>query len=115
MVSSELPKLRTLAERMAWARQRKGWRQEDLADAARVSRDVIAKTEAGITRMPKSIEQIAGALEVPPAWLAFGAEEIGEWDADTLAVAKRYSDLPQDLKAAIKTLLDSAVPAPKDS
>ena len=115
MVLSDLPRLKTLAERMVWARQRKGWRQDDLADAAKVSRDVIAKTEAGITRMPKSIEQIAVALEVPPAWLAFGAAEIDSWDEETLAVAKRYAELPSDLRSAIKTLLDSAGSAPESS
>ena len=62
----------TLAARLVFARKAAGMRQEDLAKASGVGRDVIAKTEIGITKIPRGIEEIAAALNVSPAWLAFG-------------------------------------------
>lgn len=102
---NELPKLRTLSERLKWARERKGWSQEDLSIHAGVGRDVIAKVEVGKTRMPKQIGQLADATEVPRAWLAFGDERIEQWDEETFQVADAYNRLPPNLKHAVKELI----------
>ncbi|MGB5835291.1 MAG: helix-turn-helix transcriptional regulator [Thiohalocapsa sp.] len=111
----DLPRLGSLSERLIWARNRAKLTQDQLAMRASVSRDVIAKTESGLTRMPKRIDQIASALEVPAAWLAFGSEEIASWDEDTLAMATEYNRLPEHVKSAVRTLISSASSAaPED-
>lgn len=107
MNTSNLPSLPNVAARLQWARERARLTQEQLAAKAGVTRDVIAKTEAGITRMPKSIEKIAAALDVPPAWLAFGHEQIENWDEDTLELAEAYNRLPGAVRQAVRDLIKS--------
>jgi len=98
MINSPLPKLRTLAERLVWARNQRGWTQIELATFSGVSRDVIAKTELGTTSMPRQIKKLARVLEVEPAWLAFGSEKIAEWDEETLDIAQQFHDLPESVR-----------------
>ena len=102
--------LSTLAARLAWARARRGFTQEQLAKAAGVSRDIIVKTETGITRMPRDIADIAKALEISPAWLAFGAERIDTWDGETLTMAERINQLPPAIRKLVQDLLDVLMP-----
>jgi transcriptional regulator with XRE-family HTH domain len=102
---STFPKLKTLGARLKWAREHKNWRQEDLALHSGVSRDVIAKTESGTTRMPKQLGKLAHALEVPRAWLAFGDERVEDWDEETFEVADAYNQLPANVKGAIRELI----------
>lgn len=107
VLPSDLPPLPTISERLRWARRRAGMTQEQLADASGVSRDIIAKTERGATRMTPRIDQLAKALDVSPAWLAFGRPTIDQWDRDTLELAETYHQLPDDLKAAVRALIDN--------
>lgn len=70
--------MKTLAERLAWARDQKSERdgadftQADLATRAGVSQGAIGHLESGRTSTSRSITSIAKALEVDPVWLAEG-------------------------------------------
>lgn len=70
--------MKTLAERLAWAREQKSLRdgndftQADLAARAGISQGAIGHLESGRTVTSRSITSIAKALEVDAAWLADG-------------------------------------------
>src|SRR6266478_5045145 len=51
------------------ARKAKGLSQAELANAARVSQQLIASIETGITRTTKFLLRLAAALDVPPGQL----------------------------------------------
>jgi len=67
--------LDTLAKRLKYARDLKGLTQEELAQMAKTTQDVITKIEQGKTKQPRSIEQIAKVLNKSAAWLLFGMED----------------------------------------
>lgn len=64
--------VKSLAERLKWARERKGWGQEQLAAKAGVSQGTIGNAESGLRKKPRELVAIANALEVSPAWLETG-------------------------------------------
>lgn len=64
--------MRTLAERLVWARERKELTQEGLAKLAGVSQGTIGNLESGTRQTARKIVEIAAALEVDAAWLAGG-------------------------------------------
>ena len=105
MITSELPALKSVAERLRWARERQGWTQDQLSKRSKVTRDVIAKTELGITRMPKQIKQLSEALDVSPAWLAFGHEMIDAWDEEVLELAQLLHELPDEQRDTVRNLV----------
>lgn len=68
----------TIGDRLRALREAKGWKQEDLAEAAQMNRVTIAKYEAGrIEPKSKSLARLASALGVSVGLL------IGEDDTDT--------------------------------
>lgn len=66
----------TLAGRVRWARERKGWGQAELATQLGWIRTTISDWETGRTRRPKreKIRQVADLLEVDTDWLATGGD-----------------------------------------
>lgn len=66
--------LATLAERIAARRKELGLRQEDLADAAGVSKAAVSQWERGETKNLKleHLFKIADALKLHARWLALG-------------------------------------------
>lgn len=104
-------RLDTIAERLKYARSRKGFTQEELAKMTNTSQDVIQKIENGKSLRPRNIEKIAKALDVSPAWLQFGSADLDKLDADAVKIAIRLSDLtPEQRKivdATLKTLINS--------
>jgi phage repressor protein C with HTH and peptisase S24 domain len=70
--------MKTLADRLIWARAQKSIRdgheftQADLAAKAGVSQGAIGHLETGRTSTSRSITSIAKAVEVDPVWLAEG-------------------------------------------
>ena len=65
-----IPLKKRFGQLLAAHRKRSGLRQADLADAARLSVDTIAKLETGATAPSfSSIERLADALKIDPAEL----------------------------------------------
>jgi phage repressor protein C with HTH and peptisase S24 domain len=64
--------MRTLAERLTWAREQKKLTQEGLAKLSGVSQSTIGNLEAGIRLTARKIIEIAAALDVDPMWLSNG-------------------------------------------
>lgn len=70
--------MRTLAERLAWARTQKGLSQDALANEAKVSQSTIGNLEANIRQTARKLPAIAHALGVSSIWLAEGKGPIWE-------------------------------------
>lgn len=64
--------MKTLATRLAWAREQKKLSQAQLAKKSGVSQSTIGNLEAGTRLTARNITVIATALEVNPIWLAEG-------------------------------------------
>ncbi len=64
--------VKSLAERLKWARDQKEWTQEELAKAASVSQGTIGNAESGTRKAPRELLAIARALGVSPDWLKTG-------------------------------------------
>jgi transcriptional regulator with XRE-family HTH domain len=70
--------MKTLAERLAWARAKKDISQERLATLSGVSQSTIGNLEAGLRSSARKLPQIANALGVSALWLAEGLGEINQ-------------------------------------
>lgn len=92
----------TLADRLRRARKQKGWSQEFLASRADTSQAVIQKIENGKSLRPRNIERIAEALDVRPAWLMFGVNEVEDLDEEAVQVARAWSKLKEPERSAMK-------------
>ena len=70
--------VQTMGQRLAQARKRQVLSQEELATAAGVPVVTISRIENGHTEAPRpvTIRKLAAALDVAPAWLLFGDEEL---------------------------------------
>ena len=68
--------MKTLAKRLAWARQQKQLSQSDLARLAGVSQSTIGNLESGLRQSARRVVNIADALGVSATWLAEGTGEI---------------------------------------
>jgi len=101
-----LPDINSVAERLKWARKQKGWTQMDLAKQANVTRDVVVNTETGRSERPRQAQQLADALDIPAAWLLFG-KSVESLSNDGIQIAQDWENLPDHIKSAIKTLVDS--------
>lgn len=64
--------MKTLAERLTWARTEKGMSQQQVADQAGVAQSTIGSLESGARRTARKIASIAATLGVDPLWLAEG-------------------------------------------
>lgn len=64
--------MKSLAERLIWARQQKNWTQKDLAAAIGAGQSTIAGLENGSRLSSRRVVAMAGALGISPEWLAEG-------------------------------------------
>ncbi len=96
--------LSTLAGRLASTRSEKGYSMEELARKAGTTRGVIQAAELGNVALPRPIVAIAKALEVTPAWLAFGEETVGGLSDDAIEVARSWDKLEEEVKSAVTVL-----------
>lgn len=69
--------VKTLAERLRWAREQRGLTQAALAKKAGVAQGTIGNAESGVRKRPRELLQLAAALGASPVWLESGR---GEWD-----------------------------------
>lgn len=88
-------KLETLAERLVWARERKEWTQQELADKAGVSQGTIGNLESGARLTARKIASIARALEVDPNWLADNKGPL-PGEVDQSAHLERKCETPEE-------------------
>ena len=67
----------TIGSRLRWARERRVLTQRQLAEQASVQEVTVSRIENGHYGPPKAstLQRLAAALEVDPAWLRFGDEE----------------------------------------
>lgn len=81
-------KLRTLAERITYARELKGWKKNQLAVAVKVSPSAVTQWEQGETKglKPENLVAVAHALEVQTDWLA---AEVGPMKGDPITTDER--------------------------
>ena len=68
--------MKTISERLRYARELKGWKQAQLAVAADVSQGTIGNIESGARQSRGSLPKIAKALGVSHDWLAEGEGEM---------------------------------------
>lgn len=64
--------MKTLAERVKYAREQQDLSQQEVAEKAGISQPTYFKIENGLTQKPRNILDIAEALKVSPHWLATG-------------------------------------------
>lgn len=69
--------MKSLADRLKFAREKMGLSQSELGDRIGLSQQSVAKIENGATQQPRKIKEIARALGVTQQWLQFGVEENG--------------------------------------
>lgn len=69
---SSFARMQTLATRLAWARERRGWTQNELSDASGVKQGTISKIERGDQHRTSFVTDLAEALGVSARWLADG-------------------------------------------
>lgn len=94
-----------LAARLKSARKAKGFTKKQLAELAGVSYDTIRKIEDKTIKNPREIAKIAEPLDVSPAWLQFGIDQLDELDSDSIELALLYKALPAEQKAAFKSAI----------
>lgn len=94
--------LESLGGRLRRRRKELGWTQMYLAEQVGTSQAVIQKIENGKSLRPRILEQIAEALEVKPAWLMFGVEEVGELNEEAIELARAWSRLSEPHRSAMK-------------
>lgn len=109
MEALKLPALATLAERLMWARRQKRLTQQQLADAVDASREQIAAVESGRTKMPRKIINLAEVLEISPAWLQFGVEELDELSEESIRMALDIDSLDPMQRASLRHLISSLI------
>jgi transcriptional regulator with XRE-family HTH domain len=98
-------------ELLAAHRRRRGLTQEDLAEAAGLSVDMISKIEVGATgaRFP-SIERLAQAVQVDPAELFTSDLPKGSMNRGAFGeISAKLSSLPESDLAWVSALLDVAL------
>ncbi len=94
--------LESLGGRLRRRRKELGWTQMYLAERVGTSQAVIQKIENGKSLRPRILEQIADALDVKPAWLMFGVEEVGELNDEAIELARAWSRLSEPHRSALK-------------
>ena len=91
-----------LGERVRVVRRGRGWTQKQLADKSGTTQAVIQKIESGKSLRPRSLDAIARALGVAPAWLLYGSESFDILDKETFEVALALSQLDEPYRSALR-------------
>ena len=91
-----------LGARLRKRRKDLGWTQTELAERVGTSQAVIQKIENGKSLRPRILEELAGALDVKPAWLMFGVEEAGELSDEAIELARAWARLKEPHRTAMR-------------
>lgn len=103
--------MKTIADRLKFARGLKTWTQTELAVAAGVSTGTIGNIEAGARQAKGSLPQIAEVLGVNLKWLASGEGDIhtrSDWPFASFS-PKQYMQLDQALRDEVEDRLLGAI------
>lgn len=95
----------TLGERLTFSRLEKGWTQHQLAAAVGTSQAVIQRIEAGKCNHPRILSELAGALDVSPAWLMFGVNVIEGLEQEAIETARAWSRLTEPQRTVLKEMI----------
>ena len=74
--------METLAKRLKYARELRGWTQTQLAKESGVKQSDISKIERGDTLKPTGLIALARTLQVAPEWLDSGDGEMAIFTLD---------------------------------
>ena len=118
--------MKTIGERMAYARKEKKLNQEDLANHLNVTRGSISQYENGIIDPSlENLDQTAKLMDVSFEWLAFGRglqnriaptvslEDLAKQDerlvyltAEERTLVERYQKLSRKLQGSVTNILE---------
>lgn len=103
MASSRKTKL---GERIVQARDAAGLTQTGLARLVGINQQTMHKIEAGITQKVKEdlLLALAEKLNVSPAWLALGIEEIDKVSDNGLQMAIAFDKCPPEVQRDMQAL-----------
>lgn len=104
-MSERLPRLKTLGERVEWARERKGMTQDELSKALGMDQTSISKWEVAGVKNPRKAHQLADILGVPVAWLIYGEENLGKLTAANVDALFELQNLPPEKQEMIRNLI----------
>lgn len=114
-----------IGARIKAARISRGLTQEELADAAGISRPAVTMWEAGDVNniRPKHLFRAATALGVEPQWIVTGEESKAKitqrhLTKEAMLLAEEYDSMPTNLRQRMRELFeilrrDKPKPAPK--
>ena len=106
VVDDYLPKLKTIGQRVRWARKARGMSQQELADAACLDQTTISSLERDGIENPRKLGPLADALGVPQAWLRFGVANIEKLSQKQVEAMFALADLSDDDQSAVIALID---------
>jgi len=95
----------SLGGRLTRRRIAKGLTQHEVAVAVGTSQAVIQRIETGKCKHPRNIEGIAQALDVSPAWLMYGVQEVEGLGHDAIETARIWSELMEPHRSALKDMI----------
>ena len=88
--------MKSIGERIREIREKKGWTQDDLANAADMNRVTIAKYEAGrIEPKSRSLQKLAAALEINANLLIDGESKINDDDRELWELREKVRRDPE--------------------
>lgn len=99
----DMKKHTTFGDRLREARERNGLTQQELGEAMGVDQQRIQKLETGVTKTYKErfVIDLAGKLDVSPAWLALGEEDIEKLSGEAFDVARMWDQLSAESRSKI--------------
>ena len=99
--------MKTIAQRLKFARNEKGWNQKHLAISADVCTGTIGNIESGQRQSKGSLPQIAEALGVHHKWLAYGTGPI--WLSDEPPASDRLTMQVSQLTALLLAIPEDCI------
>lgn len=87
--------LMTLGQRLRYFRKQRGLTQTQLGELVGLSQQAVAFVEKDRTKMPHKIHEIASALQISPALLAFGDERVEHLTPDVIDAAIHLQNMDE--------------------
>jgi transcriptional regulator with XRE-family HTH domain len=91
-----------LGKRLRLRRKDLDLTQTELAERVGTSQAVIQKIENGKSLRPRILGDLAAALDVKPAWLMYGIEDLGDLSDDAIELGRAWAKLKEPHRTAMK-------------